>query len=188
MSTGRRSWIAPCLLIALSGCAQSGGLLSQRTSMGTLKTSLSHMEYENQQLRREVASLKVEARQFEDRLVQEESRNGELTANLDDARDSLRRRGLSANDSSDPNALDPGPERPRKTLPAGRSSKKGRKPPFAQIPGRIETVPPADDDLDVPSPWESQHKDDAGPQSRNDNTLLWLPVARGAVEPTTPRR
>ena len=53
--------------------------------MGQLKTSLSHLEYENAQLKRDVAKLQQENRAMEDRLVQEEQDNGDLTARLDDA-------------------------------------------------------------------------------------------------------
>src|SRR5690348_418427 len=79
--------------LLLAGCAQTGTTFPRRTSMGTLKTSLSHLEYENQQLRREVAQLKTDTRDIEDRLVQEEAHNGELKATLDDARHLLSQRG-----------------------------------------------------------------------------------------------
>jgi hypothetical protein len=191
MSTGLRSWIVPCLCLfaTLSGCAQSGPLISQRTSMGTLKTSLSHMEYENQQLRREVASLKAETRQVEDRLVQEESVNGELSARLDDARTLLSRRSLGAGDEADSSTLDPGPGTSGRTLPAGRSNKKRRKPPFAQIPGRIDSLPPVDEPRNDRDAWDTPiDRDNLGPQSRRDDKTLWLPVASGATAPSLQRR
>ena len=64
--------------------------------MGQLKTSLSHLEYENEQLKKSTAKLQRENRSMEDRLVQEQMENGDLTARLDDARNLLRDRGVDA--------------------------------------------------------------------------------------------
>src|SRR4051794_32679453 len=50
---------APSLFI---GCAHPGPLLSGRATYGTLKTSLSHLEFENQQLRTKVTQLETENR------------------------------------------------------------------------------------------------------------------------------
>jgi hypothetical protein len=188
MTHARTVWIVPCLLAAVAGCAQNGPFLSHQASMGTLKASVSHLEYENQQLRQQVTNLKAEQRQVEDRLVQEESLNGELQARLDDARALLSRRG----DALEAPSLDPGTGTPKKTLPAGRSSRKGRKPPFAQIPGRIDTVPPVEekenDDGADPNAPQPGWRGDPGPQSRRSDSTLWLPVARGADQPSAPRR
>ena len=52
------------------------------TKVGTLKTSLSHLEYQNEQMRKEIAQLKSENRQIEDQMAQVEAHNGELTARL----------------------------------------------------------------------------------------------------------
>ena len=80
----RRFIIIACL--ASSGCAQSGNsFLARRTTVGSLKTGLSHLEFENNQLKSKVAELKSINRDAEDRLVQEESANGELKARLDNA-------------------------------------------------------------------------------------------------------
>jgi hypothetical protein len=120
---------------------------------------------------------------MENRLVQEETLNGDLTARLDDARSLLGQRGLDPG----PSGLDSG----GRTLPAGRSTKKPRKAPFAQIPGRIDSLPPAEDD---PAPERGRGTtplpsgNDPGPTSRLDRSPLWLPVARGTTEPTGPRR
>src|SRR4051794_40032149 len=77
-----------------TGCSsQTGSTFPRRTSFGTLKTSLSHLEFENEQLRKEVAKLKTDTREIEDRLVQEESDNGDLKARLDDARHLLGQKG-----------------------------------------------------------------------------------------------
>src|SRR3954465_2235557 len=75
---------ASSLLVA--GCAQPPRFLSNRVSYGTLKTSLSHLEYENQQLRPQVSQLKSETRDIETRLVREERDNAALSARLDNAR------------------------------------------------------------------------------------------------------
>src|SRR5437016_4248954 len=77
-------------LSGLAGCSGRGAFLSGGPTVGQLKTSLSHLEYENAQLKRAVAKLQQESRTMEDRLVQEEIDNGDLTARLDDARNLLR--------------------------------------------------------------------------------------------------
>jgi hypothetical protein len=191
MTRARTLWVLPCVLAAMAGCAGSGSLLSPQTTVGSLKASVSHLEYENQQLRRQVATVEKENRQVENRLVQEEALTGELHARLDDARTLIGHRDSGAAASA--TDVDPGPEPPAKTLPAGRTTRKGRKPPFAQIPGRIDTVPPAtDDDGDPPRDetptTSSRWRVDPGPQSRNDDMTVWLPVARGATDATPPRR
>lgn len=177
MTHGRSRWMLMTLL-CLSGCAQSGPLLTQGTTVGSLKTSLSHMEYENQQLQREVATLKAENRDVEGRLLQEETVNGELSARLDDARDLLRGRGIAEDMGSDGGA-------PRTTLPAGQSTRKKRKPPFARIPGRLDPLPSLDDPAD-PRPARDPAAD--GPQSRLPRNNVWLPVVGGLMEPTPTRR
>ncbi|SIO61010.1 hypothetical protein SAMN05444166_6606 [Singulisphaera sp. GP187] len=170
----------------LTGCAQTGtGItLPRRTSMGTLKTSLSHLEYENQQLRKEVAQLKTDSREIENKLVMEETDNGDLRARLDDARLQLSQRGVdfdaqsSATTSRD---LDGGADA-RNTIPAAQSSRKRRKAPFTQIPGRIETIPRIDpnDDEHVIDPRPT-HGDAFGPQSSLNDPDRWLPIAHGTT-------
>ena len=59
--------------------------LNGGASPGQIKVSLSHLQFENEQLKAEVAKLKDENRTMEDRLVQEQIHNGDLTARLDDA-------------------------------------------------------------------------------------------------------
>lgn len=177
MIIGRFPWMV-LLAATVSGCAQSGPLLTQGTTVGSLKTSLSHMEYENQQLKREVASLKAENRDIEGRLVQEESVNGELSARLDDARDLLRGRGIADDTGSDGGA-------PRTTLPAGQSTRKKRKPPFARIPGRLDPLPSLEDETE---PQSKRDPSADGPQSRLQRNNVWLPVVGGLLEPTPARR
>ena len=93
MTIGRRFPFYLVAIVSLSGCSQSRPMLSQRTSVGSLKTGLSQLEFQNQQLRQQVANLKADNRRIEDQLVQEETANGELSARLDDARNLLGRRG-----------------------------------------------------------------------------------------------
>ena len=54
MLTGRypRTFVLLAAASLLAGCAQPGPILSRLTTIGTLKTSLSHLEFENQQLSR----------------------------------------------------------------------------------------------------------------------------------------
>ncbi len=165
----------------LTGCAESGSFLSRGTTLGTLKTSISHLEYENAHLKRELAKIQSESREFEDRLVQEEQDNDDLKSRLDDARNLLSQRGYDLGGGSGSSDRPPTP-----TLPAGQSSRKRRKPPVAQIPGRIDVDPPSDskknanDDLfnDPASPA----LDPFGPQSQREDLERWLPVAQGPVE------
>ena len=79
-----------------AGCSGQSSFLTGGPTVGQLKTSLSHLEYENEQLKKRTAKLERENRSMEDRLVQEQMENGDLTARLDDARNLLRDRGLEA--------------------------------------------------------------------------------------------
>jgi hypothetical protein len=183
------------MLAALPGCAQPGPLLSQRFTNGTLKASVSQLQFENQQLRREVATLKADNRQVEERLVQEQNANGELTARLDNARTLLSQRGFGAGGDSSLDEAGSGSPPVRNTIPAGRSSRKPRKPPFARIPGQIEVLPSEEDDSGrsawgtptEPATSESEHPD-LGPQSHLDRQKVWLPVATETTEPSSKRR
>jgi outer membrane murein-binding lipoprotein Lpp len=191
MQTGRPRRLAISLSLAAlglwPGCASSGPLLSRQASVGTLKTSVSRLEYENEQLRRELAEAKSENRRISLRLDQEEAANGELTARLDDARNLISKQGSdvgglagTARTSLHAEPADPRPTPP----PAGR---KPYKPPFAQIRGRIDVPPPDEepaDDPPAPSRGVSRgslRRDDLdlGPQSRREGPSPWLPVARG---------
>ncbi len=169
-----------------------------------MKTSLSHLQYENEQLKTEVAKLKEESRAMEDRLVQEQIHNGDLTARLDDARNILRDRGfdsdtkLGARTRGKRNA-DPDDEiaQPR-TLPAGRTSKKSRKPPAASIPGDLDNLPTASDEpepqtgtISFKSSASTRRRpafpDDSSRSAADDDDLPWQPVAT-APDPQPPRR
>jgi len=187
-------FLCACLGVA-GGCAGSSNFLTGGPTVGQLKTSLSHLEYENQQLKRSVAKLDQENRSMEDRLVQEQINNGDLAARLDDARNLLRDRGLDPDvrvgarrgsegmGVSDTEAADPR-DGDASSNPSGR---RRRKTPFAVISG------PSDRD------WQPQDSDrreraprDAKPgnsKRRADDTsdrhssyrgsTRWLPVADG---------
>jgi hypothetical protein len=167
-----------------------------------MKTSLSHLQYENEQLKTEVARLKEESQSMEDRLVQEQIHNGDLTARLDDARNILRDRGLDTETrigsrAKGKNSAEPDDElaQPR-TLPAGRTSKKPRKPPAASIPGDLDDLPTASDEIEpktgtisFKSPGFSRRRpafpDDSHRSSTEDDDLRWQPVAIGPSQATT---
>ncbi len=181
------------------GCAGRDSVLTGGPTTGQMKTSLSHLQYENEQLKTEVAKLKEESRSMEDRLVQEQIHNGDLTARLDDARNILRDRGVDtetrvgARTKGKRNA---GPDdevaQPR-TLPAGRTSKKPRKPPAASIPGDLDDLPTASDRDDAASGTISLRDNDAPPPrvrhafgedpgsaaADDDDQTPWQPVASG---------
>ncbi len=189
MSSRQRFWSASLIVAALSGCAESGSILAPRTSVGTLKTGLSHMEFENQQLRKRVSSLEAENRQVENDLVREQSANGDISARLDDALAMLKRRGLLGGDVAGSDPDNAAPEPPRTTLPAGRSNKKPRKPPFAQIPGQLDIGPSSTDDDNAFRGWGTGNDSTrVGPQSRVEDPTVWLPVARGTTQPSAPLR
>ncbi len=95
----------------------------------------------------------------------------------------LSRRGLDGGSTSD--ALDPDPA-PRRTLPAGQSTRKKRKTPFAQIPGQVDVLPPVDDGS---SNWNKAGSSTNDPDATSslDRPMTWLPIAQGTIDPT-PRR
>jgi hypothetical protein len=172
-----------------AGCSGRESFLTGGPSAGQLKTTLSHLEYENEQLKRSVAKLERENRSIEDRLVQEQLDNGELTAKLDDVRNLARERGLDSDARVGSHRDDDGTT-PR-TLPAGRPARKGRKPPFAVIPGQVEIFPPVQDDdnaskprsaRDAKSSDRSDQEDDLNRHSYRSGALRWLPVADGTVD------
>jgi hypothetical protein len=176
---------------ALGGCSGRAPFLAGSPTVGQLKTSLSHLEYENAQLKRAVAKLRQENRSMEDRMVQGEIDNGDLTARLDDARNLLRDRGL------DPDS------RPRsrrdglrgfsnegsgvETLPAGQPARKRRKPPVARIPGQVDAQPLDPDDESSPESnagadgLSLRFDDDADHHTFfSSGPLRWTPIVRSA--------
>ena len=165
----------------LLGCSQTGPIGSRYTTIGTLKTSLSHLEFENQQLRSKVTSLESENRDIENRLVQEEAVNGDLSARLNDARNVMADHGYDWGSSSGGTSREGAGSR---ALPANRSNRTPRKPPFARIPGRVDSPPAAESSDDEFSRPSLPSTDAFGPQSLRDDGQ-WLPIARGATTPGT---
>lgn len=162
-------------MAGVSGCAQPGKpspIWQRQTTIGTLKTSVSELEYEKEQLKKELAELKADNSKLADELTQEEESNGEISARLDDARVLLRSRGFDTESLASPSRRGSDSDEGATTKPAGQSSKR-RRPPFARIPGRIDTAPEADDSdaqedvLGAPASTRSS-RDDLGPQSRRD--------------------
>jgi hypothetical protein len=165
-------------------------------TVGQLKTSLSHLELENEQLKHSVARLKQENRSIEDRLVQEQIDNGDLAARLDDARNLLSDRGLDpelrvgSRRGSDGLGGSPADDlsKPR-TLRAGQRARPRRKPPFARITGSINTIPSVDDDGKGRQGSDGDNSDAGRSGARLDGkldhhsffsgSLGWLPVADG---------
>jgi hypothetical protein len=165
--------------------------------VGQLKTSLSHLELENEQLKRQVAKLEQDGRGLEDRLVQEQMDNGDLAARLDDARNLLRDRGLDADTrlgshrserkSQGFSAGDDDGDAGRRTLPAAQSSRKRRKPPFARIPGSLQDLPTSQEDDEADSAQGSRESPSGSRRSRFGDDLdhraartrqrAWNPVA-----------
>ena len=174
-------------------------------SASQMKISLSHLQYENEQLKTEVARLKEESRSMEDRLVQEQIHNGDLTARLDDARNILRDRGVDTETrvgtrTKGKKGADPDGEiaQPR-TLPAGRTTRKPRKPPSASIPGDLDDLPTASDEsepqtgtISFKSPGSTSRRpkfpDDSSRSASEDDELRWQPVATAADPQAPPRR
>lgn len=188
------SLLACMAAIGSSGCSGSSSYITGGPSTGQLKTSLSHLEYENDQLKTQVARLKEENRTMEDRLVQEQLHTGTLTAKLNDVQNVMRDRGLE---------VDEIPDRPR-TLPAGRRTSKPRKPPTAQISSGdyYDDDPPPLIIEDEPTPRTSSGSSTGGPKSRprrpaasddavslklDEDDADWLPVAN-KPDPKSPAK
>jgi len=183
--------LACVAVIVSSGCSGRSSYITGGPSTGQLKTSLSHLEYENDQLKTQVARLKEESRVMEDRLVQEQMHTGTLTAKLDDVRNAMRDNGLEVDDA---------PSQPR-TLPAGRRTSKPRKPPTAEISaGDFDDDPPPLTIEDEPTPRRSSSSstnrtkprpkrpgDDSVSQNLDDGNINWLPVANGS-DPKAPAK
>jgi hypothetical protein len=185
--------------IVASGCSGQSRYLTGGPTVGQLKTSLSHLEYENQQLQRSIAKLQQENRTIEDRLVQERIDNGDLAARLDDARNLLRDRGVDpdvrvgsrrgSGERSSSFADEDG-------SPAAGPARGRRKPPFAQISGPKDSVPPMQED-DDPAPPAGNRRgagadrsrrridDDLDHHSFYSGPIRWLPVADGMSTPAS---
>jgi hypothetical protein len=203
---GRLCSLLAAGLFLTGGCSSRTGALTGGASSGQMKSAMSHLQFENEQLKTEVAKLKEENRSFEDRLVQEQVHNGDLAARLDDARNLLRDRGIDNDTRLGARARGAASEEPDdelsgpRAIRAGRSTRKPRKPPAASIPGGdLYELPTASDDepkdnhtisfraADSPRPRRS-FSDDPAPPSEDDDQLRWQPVATGNDPRATPRR
>lgn len=165
-------------LFALAGgCAQPGPLARRRATFGSLKASVAQLETENEQYRRQVADLQSEKRRLEDRVVEEDSNNGELTARLNDALNVIRHQGLETTPTLAAPSPDPDRASPRRTSPAKRP--RNHPAPFTQIPGLARPVP---EDSSEPEIGDDQTSRDDTDDRRSDERQArarWLPVARG---------
>lgn len=195
--------LGPALISVTAGCSGQSSFLNGGTSVGQLKTSLSHVEFENEKLKRSIAKLDGENRVLEEKLASEQMNNGDLTARLDDARNLLKDRGLdtdgrvlSRNGSGRGSIDDELASSPR-TQAATQSTRKRRKPPVASISDQIEIKPPIQEDDNGESFKPANRPTADGQASRSglsrvgrydldhhsfDNgTLRWLPVADGTA-------
>lgn len=192
--------------IVLPGCSGRSSFLSGGPTVGQLKTSVAHLEYENAQMKRDVAKLRRENRQMEERLVQQEQDNGDLTARLDDARNLLRERGLDNEERTAAGSRDAseGSDGAR-TIPAGQSNRKRRKPPVARIPGHFSPAAPArgedaarEDDEGLlgppqPAPGNGNDGDQVGLRLDDDpdgrsayaGGMKWAPIAGPVSDPAS---
>jgi outer membrane murein-binding lipoprotein Lpp len=187
LSRGCSLGLALVLSGLLAGCASPGPLTSRQTLIGGLKASVSQLESEKEELRREVAELKADNHRISDSLVEERSRNGELVTRLDGARNILRSQGLERGEFSSASSgdtvpeLDDSPAR-RRVAPNNRPAPKPRKTPFAEIPGRSTNDGFGDSAGGFDTPRSSMGED-FSPQARRDTDARWLPVTRGVSEP-----
>jgi hypothetical protein len=182
MATGRSRKLTSCLVLAALlplGCAQPGPFTSRQTMVGSLKASVSQLEFENEKLRKEVGELKADNSRLDTLLTQEQDANGEITARLDDARDLIRRQGGNAQALGAPSKnFEDDNIPPPVATPRGQRAKSSRKPPATRIP-QIEAAPfgsSSGDDLGYQPP--SRTPRDLGPTDSDDEDR-WLPVARG---------
>ncbi len=158
-----------------AGCQGTGPILSRQTTVGTLKTSVSQLEFRNDQLEKQVTELKSENRHYEDRLVQEQTEADNLATQLDDmkGRSGQKDGPVDLRTGSRSRAVDdPAEETPQ---PKARRSNGRRKPPAVSIPGRIEPARDPDDvGLSDDPPTRSRVA-----SARRPREERWLPVARG---------
>jgi hypothetical protein len=195
-----RSVLAASWCVSMSsalGCSGQSSFVSGGATVGQLKTSLSHLEAQNQELKSSLAKAQRENRSIEDRLVQEQIDNGDLAARLDDARNLLRDRGIESDvrigshvGTDGPSAEDDA-SRPR-TLRAGQRTRARRKPPFARITGSLDSIPSIDDgDGETRPHGRAISREREGGRARRSldgeldhhafysDSLGWLPVGGG---------
>ncbi len=170
-------FVLPVLTLTLVGCQGMGAgpLTSRQTTLGTLKTSVSQLEFQNEQLQKQVADLKSENRRYEDRLSQEQAENDDLATRLDNVKGLLGQRGEPSDiRTGGRTRSDVDPDEPSTTRVKRSTSR--RKPPAASIPGRLEPAKNTDDDLGSVESAPSRSRLASGSRIREDR---WLPVAKG---------
>ena len=154
------------------GCANPGPIAARQNTVGSLKASVSQLQYDNINLRKQLADVRTDATRAENKLVQAEDeiqrRDGGSVAAI------TRSSSKYASTDNGPSPADDDIPPPVQS-PVHRS-RGGRKPPAAQIP---RTIPRGAD----PGPGaiiQDQGTYDPGPQaSRFIGDSRWLPVARG---------
>lgn len=171
----RPGWLAaivPTLGLACAagmiGCSSGGGLLQRGPTVGSLKTVVSRLEFENEKLRREVADSRAEGQRVLDQLAQLEAANTDLTSRLSQFQSDL---------GDDP-ALAGNGVRAR---PAGSTNSSTHKPPFARIPGQGRAIPSLDElPPDDPPPTRRRTTRSGSPETsyRSLDDQRWLPIAR----------
>ena len=187
-------------LCSLAGCSGQSNFLTGGPTVGQLKASVSHLEYENEQLRKSTAKLERENRSMEDRLVQEQLENGEVTARLDNARNLLRERGmdddvrLGSHRGGDGVGAGSSESAEQSTF-TDRSRPRKRKTPFAQIAGAGDSVAP----IEVGDPGEKESSDRPRSRARRSSRASdddldkhsyerspngWLPIADSSDDST----
>jgi outer membrane murein-binding lipoprotein Lpp len=173
--TGRHALPTAALSLALAclvaGCESPGPLLSRQTTLGSLKTSVSQLEFQNEQLQKQVASLKQDNRRLDDRLAQEQAEADDLADRLSNAKSLLgsQSQEFRTGSRSKPGAGEDLEEAPPSRV---RRSNSRRQPPTVTIPGRMEPArPPGDDDVGMSDPPPAR--------TRKPYDERWLPVARG---------
>jgi hypothetical protein len=195
--------LAVFALSGLAGCSGQGTFLNGGPTVGQLKTGLSHLEFENQQLKSSVSKLERENRTIEDRLVQEQIDNGELTARLDDARNLLREGGIDTDlrlgsrreDDRTGESVSRRSGTQARLRTDGSSAKSRRKPPFAEIPAPY-TAPQSNEPQgasdEVPRTGRAVRRgtgdnghQDLDHHANSSSGLEWLPVASGSTDSST---
>ncbi len=158
--------------LAPIGCSGPGPFTSRQSMVGSLKASVSELEFENEKLRREVAELKTDNARLDTELVQEKDAYDEIAARL---KDEIARQGGNATALGTPsrNFDDDGIPPPVST-PRGKTIKGPRKPPAAKIRQSVDDA--SGDDLGYQP--ASRVPRDLGPTDSDDQDS-WLPVARG---------
>ena len=189
MVTGRSRILAPWLAMAALlpiGCASGNPFTARQSMVGSLKASVSQLQFDNEKLKKEVGELKADNSRLDSELAQERDANGEVTARLDDAKDLIRRQGggstTTAGNTSKSFEDDDVP--PPVATPRGQRAKSGRKPPSVQIP-HIEPASPfgsSNNPDDLGANPTSKTSRDLGPTDADDDDR-WLPVARGLGSP-----